>query len=58
MNDRKIKKSFAYADKQHIKYVIVVGNDELDKGMYTLKDMQTGNQEMLSLEDIISKINK
>ena len=36
MNDKKIKKSFAYADKQKIKYVIVVGSNELENNLYSL----------------------
>ena len=56
MNDRKIKKSFAYADKHHIKYVIVVGTDEISNNLYSLKNMITGEQKMLSIDDIISNL--
>lgn len=56
MNNRKMKKSFAFADRNNIKYVIVVGSNEVENGLYSLKDMETGNQEMLSIDDIIKKI--
>ncbi len=56
MNSRKMKKSFGYADKNNIKYVIVVGSNEVETGLYSLKNMETGNQEMLSIEDIIKII--
>lgn len=56
MNNRKMKKSFGYADKNNIKYVIVVGSNEVETGLYSLKNMETGNQEMLSIEDIIKII--
>ena len=58
MNDRKMKKSFAYADKNSIKYVIVVGTEELENNMYSLKNLETGEQQMLSIDDIISIIKK
>lgn len=56
LNKRKLKKSFAYADKHNIKYVIVVGSDEINSGVYTLKNMQTGEQLSLSLDSIIDTI--
>lgn len=58
MNNRKMKKSFGYADKNNIKYVIVVGSNEVETGLYSLKNMETGNQEMLSIEDIIKIIKQ
>ena len=58
MNNRKIKKSFAYADKNKIPYVIVIGSNEVENGLYSLKNMITGSQEMLSIDKIIEEINK
>ena len=54
--DAKTKNKFSYVDSLNIPYCIVIGQDEVDKKMYTLKNMATGEQEMLSIEDIISKI--
>ena len=54
--DAKTKNKFSYVDSLNIPYCIVIGQDEIDKNMYTLKNMTTGEQEMLSIEDIISKI--
>ena len=54
--DAKTKNKFSYVDNLNIPYCIVIGQDEVDKKMYTLKNMATGEQEMLSIEDIISKI--
>ena len=56
MNKRKIKKSFEYADKSNIKYVIVVGSEEVKSNKYTLKNMETGTQLKLSTEEIIDII--
>lgn len=44
MNNRKLKKCFEYASKENIKYVIVVGSDEIQENMYTIKDMTTSEQ--------------
>ena len=39
-----------------IKYVIVIGENEVKESKYTLKDMVTGNQELLDVDSIVSKI--
>lgn len=58
MNKRKIKKSFEFANKTNIKYVIVIGDNEVKEEKYTLKDMETGNQELLTIDEIIKIIKK
>ena len=54
----KMKKQFAYADKKGIPYAVVVGTDELAKGAYGLKNLRTGEQEALSLDEIVERIKK
>ena len=44
-----MKKQFNYVDKKGIKYVALVGEDEILSGLLTVKDMQTGNQEKYTL---------
>ena len=56
MNKKKLKKSFEFANKTNIKYVIVVGENEIKENKYTLKDMESGTQELLSVDEIISEI--
>ena len=56
-DNKKIKAKFKYADKLKIPYVIVIGEDEINTGLLTLKNMTTGEQERLSVEDIIQKIS-
>lgn len=56
LEDKKIKAKFKYADKLQIPYVIVIGEDEIVNDVVTLKNMQTGDQETLKIEDIIEKI--
>lgn len=52
----KIKKKMKYADKWKIPYVIIIGEEEKNTGLLTLKNMETGEQNKLIVEDIIKKI--
>ena len=52
MNNRKLKKCFEYASKENIKYVIVVGSDEIQENMYTIKDMTTSEQLKLQYNEL------
>ena len=54
----KMKKQMGYADAKKINYVALVGETEIEAGKITLKNMITGEQQLLSVEDIISFINK
>jgi histidyl-tRNA synthetase len=48
----KIKKQMQYANDKNIPYAIIVGSDEMKTGKLTFKNMLTGEQEMLSVEEI------
>jgi histidyl-tRNA synthetase len=52
----KIKKQLDYADKKKIPFVCIIGSDEMNTGILTLKNMISGEQEKLSFEDILSKL--
>ncbi len=52
----KIKKQMEYADKKKIRFVIVIGSDEVKTGLLTLKKMETGEQFKLSLGEILIKV--
>ena len=54
----KIGKKFNYADKSNIPYVIVVGEEEVQNDIYQLKDMKSGEQEALSVEEIIKRLKR
>ena len=47
LNDKKLKAKFKYADKLEIPYVIVIGEDEIKSGEFTLKDMKTGEEQKM-----------
>lgn len=52
----KMKKQMNYANKRDIPYVVLVGEKELKNNTYTLKNMQSGAQESLSLASLNSKL--
>lgn len=51
----KMKKQMKYADSMDVSHVLIVGSAEVASKKYTLKDMRTGEQWQLSLEDLINK---
>jgi histidyl-tRNA synthetase len=53
----KIKKSFEYADKKGIKFVAVIGSEEIKSGLISLKDMINGSQEELTLLQLTGKLS-
>lgn len=57
LEETKLGKKFNYGDKLKIPYVIVVGEEEKKSGVYPLRDMKTGEQEMYKLEDLINVLN-
>lgn len=56
LEDKKIKAKFKYADRLQIPYVAVIGDDEIANGKIALKDMQTGVQENLTIQEVIEKL--
>ena len=56
LENKKIKAKFKYADRLAIPYVIVIGEDEIANNTVALKNMQTGEQETLKIEEVIKKI--
>ncbi len=49
----KLKKQMVYANAKNIPFVILIGDEEMQRGQYTLKDMQSGDQQQLSEEALI-----
>jgi len=50
----KLKKQMAYADGKQIPYVLLVGEEEIASDRYSLKDMTSGEQQNVSLEQLIA----
>lgn len=55
-NDEKLGKQLKYADDKNIPSVIVIGDEEVKSGKYKLKNMKTGEQKDLSLQEIIDNV--
>jgi len=54
--NRSIKAQFKYADKINALYTIVIGEDELDNNSVSLKNMKTGKQNEIELDNIVDAI--
>lgn len=50
----KMKKQMAYANAKQVPYVVLVGENEMNEGKLTLKNMTTGEQQLLSVEEMIA----
>ncbi len=54
--NKSFKSKMKEANKRQIKYVLIVGEDEVKNQKYTLKNMTTSEQSQLSIEQIVEKI--
>lgn len=52
----KMKKQMTYANAKHIPFVVLAGDNEIEQGKVTLKNMTTGEQILVSPEDLIEKV--
>lgn len=53
LEDKKIKAKFKYADHLQIPYVIIIGEDEIENKTVSLKNMENGEQQTISLDEAI-----
>lgn len=54
----KIKKQMQYADKNHIPFVLIAGQEEMEQDAYTLKNMRTGAQSTLGARQVSEEVLK
>ncbi|GJM34167.1 MAG: histidine--tRNA ligase [Saprospiraceae bacterium] len=52
----KIQKQMKYANARQVPYVVLIGTNEVDSGLLSFKNMESGEQEKLTLDQIIGKI--
>ena len=52
----KMKKQMAYANGKNIPFVVLAGDNEIAEGKVTLKDMATGEQSLVTPQELIEKI--
>ena len=53
----KMKKQLSYADNKKIPYVVIIGSAEVEANNISVKDMITGKQQSVTLDDLIYKIH-
>ena len=56
LNGKKFKKLMNYADKINVEKIAIVGAKDLEQGKVTIKDMVSGNQELIDVENIVEYI--
>ena len=53
MNKKKVGKCFEYAERENIKYVMIIGENEVNSGMYKIKDMDKKEEYSYKFDDLI-----
>ncbi len=51
-----ISKNLDYVDKMGIPYTLIIGKKEINQHKYTLRNMKTGKENLVSFEDLIRKL--
>lgn len=54
----KMKKQMSYANAKNIPYVVLAGENEINEGKLMLKDMQTGEQTLITIDELIATVSK
>lgn len=57
ISNKKIGDQLRYATRQHIPYVIVIGEDEVKNEIYSFKNLETGEEQKLKAVEIITVLN-
>lgn len=56
-DNAKLKKQMNYANDRHIRFVILAGEEEIRQNKVSLKDMLTGEQQSITVEEIVCRIS-
>ena len=52
-----MKKQMSYANAKQVPYVALAGENEMAEGKLTLKNMQTGDQQLVTIDELIKIVN-
>ncbi|MCL4117775.1 UNVERIFIED_CONTAM: hypothetical protein GTU68_045108 [Idotea baltica] len=52
--DANLKRQFGYADKKNIPFTVVIGEQEVNDGIVSFKNMETGEQQKITIEEVIT----
>ena len=58
LNGKKFKKLMNHADKIKVPKMIIIGEKDLDEGKVTIKDMVSGEQELVDVDDIVNYLKE
>ena len=53
----KMKKQMAFADSKQIPFVAIIGGDEMAQNKVMLKEMSTGNQQLVDFQELVKLLN-
>lgn len=53
---RSLKAQFKFADKKQVRYLVILGDEEMKRGQVMLRDMQTGTQADVALTELTSMV--
>jgi histidyl-tRNA synthetase len=53
----KMKKQMNYANTKGVQFVVLVGENEMESGVLTVKDMNTGEQSALNISELIKQLS-
>ena len=53
----KMKKQMTYANNKGVQFVVMVGEDEMESGILSIKNMESGEQNNLNITDLIKKLS-
>lgn len=53
-----MKKQMSYANAKNIPFVVLAGENEIEQGKVTLKNMESGEQQLVSADELIAVIKK
>ena len=52
----KMKKQMEYANRRQIPYVVIIGSQELDEGVATVKNMRSGEQQQVAFDKVAAVV--
>ncbi|TLS34931.1 histidine--tRNA ligase [Pseudalkalibacillus caeni] len=52
LSEKRLKKSLDYANKENIPYVLLLGENELEENKITVKNMESGEEQKVTLDDV------
>jgi len=56
MSDKKLAKKIQTAEKKGIRYLLVIGDDELESGRFKLKDLKTSTEKEMTIDRLITVV--